>query len=139
MDVVRLRPLASSLDPLAGEALSGFLLRLAYRLELSPARVARITGLTVPDSQSAVVPFALLMDLPAAQRASFAATTRLAEVEANALCISTFAGGTRRLCPSQASGQCRRLGAEPERPARPGGSTIVSSAGARNVLPVTGP
>ena len=92
MGVVRLRPLASSLDPLPGEALSGFLLRLAYRLELSPARVARITGLTAADGRSAVVPFALLVDLPAAQRASFAAAARLTEAEAAALCLSDFAG-----------------------------------------------
>ncbi len=38
------RPLARSLDPLAGESVGGYLLRLACRLHLSPIRLARLTG-----------------------------------------------------------------------------------------------
>lgn len=37
-------PLPRSLDPLPDEALPGYVLRLAHRLGLSPARVLRLTG-----------------------------------------------------------------------------------------------
>jgi len=40
------RPLARSLDPLAGESAGGYLLRLACRLRLSPIGLARLTGCT---------------------------------------------------------------------------------------------
>ncbi|MGW3132657.1 TniQ family protein [Streptomyces sp. NPDC001123] len=41
-----LRPLARSLDPLPGESLAGFLLRLSYRMGCTPHRVATLCGLT---------------------------------------------------------------------------------------------
>lgn len=91
VDIAPLRPLASSLDPLPGEALSGFLLRLAYRLEQSPTRIAQITGLLPSTSPVSVIPFAVLMDMPLGQRAAFAAVTRLTGPEAAALCVSSFA------------------------------------------------
>lgn len=90
MDGMRLRPLASSLDPLPGESLTGFLLRTACRLDRSPARVAEITGL-LPPGRTAYLSFNLLMDPDPAQRASFAAVTRLSEDEAAALCLSWYA------------------------------------------------
>ncbi|MDX2600361.1 TniQ family protein [Streptomyces caniscabiei] len=40
------RPLARSLDPLPGESLAGFLLRLSYRLGSTPHRLATLCGLT---------------------------------------------------------------------------------------------
>jgi len=39
-----IRPLARSLDPLTGESLGGYLLRLACRLHLTPIKLARRTG-----------------------------------------------------------------------------------------------
>ena len=41
-----LSPLPRSLDPLPDESLPGYLLRLACRLGLAPARVMQLTGLT---------------------------------------------------------------------------------------------
>ncbi|MGP3683956.1 TniQ family protein [Streptomyces sp. IBSNAI002] len=39
------RPLARSLDPLPGESLAGFLLRLSYRMGVTPHRLAMLCGL----------------------------------------------------------------------------------------------
>jgi hypothetical protein len=36
------RPFARSLDPLAGESVGGYLLRLACRLHLTPLRLAQL-------------------------------------------------------------------------------------------------
>jgi len=41
-----LNPLPRSLDPPPDEALPGYLLRLAHRLGLAPARIMQLTGLT---------------------------------------------------------------------------------------------
>ena len=41
-----LSPLPRSLDPLPAESLPGYLLRLAHRLGLAPARIMQLTGLT---------------------------------------------------------------------------------------------
>jgi len=41
-----IHPLPRSLDPLPDESLPGYLLRLAHRLDLSPATVAMLTGLS---------------------------------------------------------------------------------------------
>jgi hypothetical protein len=50
-----LRPLPRSVDPLPEESLPGYLLRLAHRLDISPAHAARLTGLnalgTIPISR----------------------------------------------------------------------------------------
>ena len=43
--VATLSPLPRSLDPLPDESLPGYLLRLAHRLGLAPARVMQLTGL----------------------------------------------------------------------------------------------
>lgn len=37
------RPLPRSLDPLPDESIIGFVLRLAHRLEIPPARVVELT------------------------------------------------------------------------------------------------
>src|ERR1019366_843507 len=44
--VTRTRALPRSLDPLPGESLAGYLLRLSFRLGVPPGQVAAITGLT---------------------------------------------------------------------------------------------
>jgi hypothetical protein len=45
------RALPRSMDPLAGESLQGFLLRLSCRLRIAPLRLARLTGCTAATSQ----------------------------------------------------------------------------------------
>ncbi|MFD0396762.1 TniQ family protein [Kitasatospora sp. NPDC127121] len=76
------RPLARSLDPLPGESLGGYLLRLAHRLRLSPIRLARLTGCTRPSTTQ--LGRRLLLDL---DTRAFAHTTRLSEEEATALTL----------------------------------------------------
>lgn len=84
------RPLPRSLDPLPGEGLDGFLLRLSYRLERSPYRIARLTGMIKP-SGFAVMTFPHLMHLPPDRRQQFARATRLSPDEAGRLCLSNLA------------------------------------------------
>jgi hypothetical protein len=83
------RPLPRSLDPLLEEALDGFLLRLSYRLERSPSRLAAVTGLTCK-SVSRLIRADLLMHLPDRQRDIFARATRLSTSEVADLCLSSM-------------------------------------------------
>jgi hypothetical protein len=82
-------PLPRSLDPLPGEALDGFLLRLAYRLELSPARIAAIGGITCAGSLLQLS-FASLLHLTDEERARFARAVRLLPAEIARLCLSSL-------------------------------------------------
>jgi len=82
------RELPRSLDPLPGEALDGFLLRLAYRLELSPARIALIGGLAL--SRHLQAPFAALLHLPGELRDRFACVVRLQPAEVSSMCLSSL-------------------------------------------------
>jgi hypothetical protein len=68
------RPLPRSLDPLAGESLPGYVLRLAHRLERAPGRIAVLTGLgrQLPRRSTLVVPASQLLHLPPAPAATFA-------------------------------------------------------------------
>jgi len=79
----RIRPLARSLDPLTGESLGGYLLRLAHRLCLSPAKLARWIG-----CDSAPLSRRLLFDL---DTAAFATAVRLSPDEAAALTLAPWA------------------------------------------------
>jgi TniQ len=88
---MQLHPLPRSLDPLAGEGLDGFLLRLSYRLERTPYRVAMLTGLIQPSGQQHTVAFGLLMHLTDDQRQAFAYATRLTPDEVADLCLSSMA------------------------------------------------
>ena len=74
----RIRPLARSLDPLTGESLGGYLLRLAYRLHLTPIKLARRIGCAGTQLSRR-----LLLDLDVA---GFAQAARLTLDEAAALC-----------------------------------------------------
>jgi hypothetical protein len=47
-------PLPRSLDPLPAESLPGYVLRLAHRLDMSPGRLAALTGLGNGRRQSSV-------------------------------------------------------------------------------------
>ena len=80
------RPLGRSLDPLPGESLNGFLLRLSCRLHLSPVRLARLAGIIKPSGTS--LWRRLLLDLDAD---SFAAFARLSLPEAAALTLRPWA------------------------------------------------
>lgn len=82
------RPLARALSPLPEESLPGLLLRLAYRMERSPARAARLCGLIHRQNR---LPGEYLVSLPAERIGPFAAAARLKVEEVNALTLSSFA------------------------------------------------
>ncbi|MEK2477278.1 TniQ family protein [Streptomyces noursei] len=82
------RPLARALSPLPEESLPGLLLRLAYRMERSPARTASLCGLIHRQNR---LPGEYLLSLPAGRIGPFAAAARLNVEEANALTLSSFA------------------------------------------------
>jgi hypothetical protein len=81
------RPLTRSLDPLAGESVGGYLLRLACRLRLSPIGLARLTGCTKHPAATQLGRRLLLdLDVP-----GFARATRLSSDEAAALTLVPWA------------------------------------------------
>ena len=79
--------LPRSLDPLPDESLPGFLLRLAHRLDLSPARLAQITGLAQPSSGARA---SSMLALPPAAASSFAHATRLTTAEMASLTLDSL-------------------------------------------------
>jgi hypothetical protein len=83
----RNRPLPRSLDPLAGESLGGYLLRLAYRLRLSPIRLAHLTGCTKGPTTTQLGR-RLLLDV---EVDLFAKATRLTSDEAASLTLIPWA------------------------------------------------
>ncbi len=78
-------PLPRGLAPLDEESLPSLILRLAYRLERSPARIAELCGLNHHQNR---IPAEYLLVLPPERRALFATATRLCEKEAQALTLS---------------------------------------------------
>ena len=90
-----LNPLPRSLDPLPDEALPGYLLRLAHRLGLAPARILQLTGLTAGTG----APRALMLQLGAAAAGTFARTTRLTAAEAASLCMASMSGRYPQAAP----------------------------------------
>jgi hypothetical protein len=82
----RIRALPRSLHPLPGESLGGFLLRLSYRLHLSPIQLTRRGGILGP--ATSVISRRVLLDLNVAGFAGFA---RLCEPEAAALTLVPWA------------------------------------------------
>src|SRR5580704_13082354 len=87
-----LSPLPCSLDPLPDESLPGYLLRLAHRLGLAPARVVQLTGLTATQDGPQRARRSLIMQLNEAAAASFAHATRLTGTETAGLCMSSMSG-----------------------------------------------
>ena len=88
----KLRPLPRSLDPLPDEALPGYLLRLAHRLGLAPARVMQLTGLTASRDGHQPARRSLMMHLDEAPTGAFARVTRLTATESAGLCMSSMSG-----------------------------------------------
>jgi hypothetical protein len=82
------RPLPRSLEPLADESLPGYLLRLAHRLDLSPARLAEVTGLTL----HAGVPVSRMLALEPAMADEFGRMTRLSAAEVTTLTLASLSG-----------------------------------------------
>ena len=97
------RPLARSLDPLAGESVGGYLLRLACRLRLSPIGLARLTGCTKHPTATQLGR-RLLLDLDIQ---GFAHTTRLSSDEAAALTLVPWADRYPPVARSPAAGARR--------------------------------
>ncbi|NUK83651.1 TniQ family protein [Streptomyces lunaelactis] len=83
------RRLPRSLAPLVEESLPGFLLRMAYRLGVSPGRIADLCGLS--DSHGRL-PYAYLRALPDELVRQLAHAARLTTEEAEALTLRRFAG-----------------------------------------------
>jgi hypothetical protein len=79
--------LPRSLDPLPDESLPGYLLRLAHRLDLSPARLGQITGLTKPPRG---VRASSMLALSPDDAAAFAHATRLTTTEVAALTLNSL-------------------------------------------------
>ena len=88
----KLSPLPRSLDPLPDEALPGYLLRLAHRLGLAPARIMQLTGLTAGRDGHQPARRSLMLHLDEAQAAPFARVTRLTATETAELCMSSMSG-----------------------------------------------
>jgi hypothetical protein len=84
------RPFGLSLDPLEGESLAGFALRLAHRLHISPQELARLTGLTEQDRLGRARAL-LSTRLTPAEIKNFAATTRLDPREVRAMTLEPLA------------------------------------------------
>ncbi|MFI1441801.1 TniQ family protein [Streptomyces fructofermentans] len=85
-------PLPRSLDPLPGELLAGYVMRLAHRLDVAPDTVLRRTGLAEyqPNTQ-AITRTALSLELPTARMNDFQTATRLTAAEATALTLLPLA------------------------------------------------
>ncbi|WP_431971553.1 TniQ family protein [Nocardia sp. bgisy134] len=70
-------PLGRSLLPLPDESLPGFVLRLSYRINQSPARLMEVTGLATERRSGVFSTVGLLTEIPEPSRQTFAHTTRL--------------------------------------------------------------
>ncbi|MEU3786450.1 TniQ family protein [Streptomyces sp900129855] len=104
------RPLARSLAPLPEESLPGLLLRLAYRLDRPPARIASLCGLSRHQHR---LPAKYLITLPAESTAALEAAASLHNGEAHALTLSAMAASypplaTMRLGGSRNMASARR-------------------------------
>ncbi|MCX5006739.1 TniQ family protein [Streptomyces sp. NBC_00638] len=84
------RVLARSLEPLPEESLPGFLLRLAYRLHRSPARVAHLCGLETNGQRRIGADH--LLELPTERAAEFARVTGLSVPEVQDLGLRRYTG-----------------------------------------------
>jgi hypothetical protein len=88
----KLSALPRSLDPLPDESLPGYLLRLAHRLGLAPARIMQLTGLTAGRDGHQPARRSLMLHLDKAPAGTFARVTRLTGTETAGLCMSSMSG-----------------------------------------------
>src|SRR6266581_4059051 len=86
------RPLTRSLIPVPGESLPGFLLRLSYRLNLPPARIADLAGLRSAGVRGSRLPPILAAGIPAPALLVFTRVTRLTDSQAGELGLATWRG-----------------------------------------------
>lgn len=100
-------PLPRSLDPLPEESLPGYLLRLAHRLDLSPARLAHITGLATYTQGARV---RAMLALPPATATRFAHATRLTLAEVTGLTLDPLSSRYPPLAPELAGRRRRGSG-----------------------------
>ena len=84
--------LPRSLVPLPDEALPGYLLRLAHRLDLTPARILQLTGLAGGDARFPCrTSHELMIRLDPGAHEAFCRATRLDAAEAASLCLHPLA------------------------------------------------
>lgn len=95
-------PLPRSLDPIPGESLGGYLLRLSWRLRISPAELARVTG-CARGRQVYLAP-SLLLTFDARR---FAHAARLSVEEASALGIASWEGRYPPIAASRTGPEAR--------------------------------
>ncbi|NEA21960.1 TniQ family protein [Actinomadura bangladeshensis] len=87
MTEMSIRRLPRSLAPLPDEELTGYLLRLAHRLEQPPALIATRTGLA---DQGGRVLSRFLLKLEPERTARFAHACQLTQQETDGLCLASF-------------------------------------------------
>src|SRR4029453_8295439 len=88
------RSLPRSLSPLPDESIPGYLLRLAYRLDRTPGRIAILSGLSesvMASRGSGQLPANVMLSLTPAESSSFATAARLTHHEVAALCLNQYA------------------------------------------------
>jgi len=93
---VTVHRLPRSLDPLPDESLPGYVLRLAHRLDVSPARIASLTGLSTGSprhvASGRVALSRALFALDPDRAATFADATRLTTQEVTKLTLTSLGG-----------------------------------------------
>ncbi|MEU0354239.1 TniQ family protein [Streptomyces cyaneofuscatus] len=84
-----IRPLPRSLSPIPDESLASYVLRLAHRLHISPTHLLGMAGWT-QGTYAHHLTAKLLVNIPQAQKDSFAQLTRLAPEEVTELTLSQW-------------------------------------------------
>src|SRR5260370_4355988 len=99
--MAEMSPLPRSLDPLPEASLPGYVLRLAKRMGLAPARALQLAGLTGGLQASR----GLMIHLDEAAAGSFACATRLTPAEITCLSMSSMSGRYPQAVPEITPGR----------------------------------